>query len=45
MPSSRVIKGIMTTPPPSPTRPPKIPAIKPIKKLIILFLPTGNDKS
>jgi hypothetical protein len=45
MPRSRVIKGIMTTPPPSPTRPPKIPAIKPIKKLIIHILPTGYDKN
>ncbi len=37
MPSSRVIRGIMITPPPSPTRPPKIPEINPIRKLIRPF--------
>jgi hypothetical protein len=32
---NQIIKGIMITPPPRPTNPPKRPAMRPTKKLII----------
>jgi hypothetical protein len=34
----------MTVPPPSPTRPPKIPEISPIRRLTVSFPPFGKEK-
>jgi hypothetical protein len=34
----------MIVPPPSPTRPPKIPEISPIRKLTVSFPPLGKEK-